>query len=533
MHQVVLRGGTVVDGTGAPSFRADVAIDGDRVVHVAEGLRGHFEIDCGGLIVAPGFLDTHSHSDLFVFAEPQLRMKVRQGVTTELLGQDGISVAPVRKEHIDVTRKFLAGLDGDPREAPWDWASTGDYLSALERARPAPDLAYLVPHGALRTFAMGPFDRAPTEDERRAMEAELERSLTQGALGMSTGLIYPPCCYAKTDELIALGRVLARYDVPVVVHMRSESDRILEATDEMIAVATQSGCKLHISHFKIAGRYNAPKADALLARIDAAKKRGVRITCDQYPYAAGSTMLGAILPPWAHDGGVDATIRRLGDASARAAMKKEMLADHDCAWDNFWKWTGPAGIVISQIPSGRKAAWLGKSLEEVARLEGRTDPIELAFDLLRDEALGVGMVSHSQDESVVERLLALPYVNVCTDALLGGRPHPRAYGTYPRLLGRYVREKHVLPLEEAVRKMTSQAASAFGLTDVGTLAPGMRANVVAFDGSRVQDTATYEDPVTFPVGIEHVLVGGELVVTRGESLDAARPGRVIRGFGMR
>jgi N-acyl-D-amino-acid deacylase len=528
MHQIVLRGGTVVDGTGAPRKRADVALDGDRVSRVAEGLRGHLELDCGGLVVAPGFLDTHSHSDLFVFAEPQLRMKVRQGVTLEVLGQDGISVAPVRPEHVAGTRRLLAGLDGDPEEAPWDWASTGEYLSSLERARPAPDLAYLVPHGALRTLAMGPHDRAPTESELGVMETELARGLSEGAVGLSTGLIYPPCCYAKTDELVALGRVLARFDVPIVVHMRSESDAILGATDEMIDVATLSGCRLHISHFKIAGRYNAPKADALLARIDEARKRGVRITCDQYPYAAGSTMLGAILPPWAHDGGADVTIKRLGDPSARAAMKKEMLAEHDCAWDNFWKWTGPSGIVLSQIPSGRRRSLLGKTIEEAARLEGHSDPLELAFDLLRDEALGVGMVSHSQDETVVERFLALPFVNVCTDALLGGRPHPRAYGTYPRLLCRYVRERHLLTLEEAVRKMTSQAALAFGLSDVGTLAAGKRANVVAFDPSAIADKATYEEPIAFPVGIEHVLVGGEPVVRRGCSLDGARPGKVVR-----
>jgi N-acyl-D-amino-acid deacylase len=239
-------------------------------------------------------------------------------------------------------------------------------------------------------------------------------------------------------------------------------------------------------------------------------------------------MLGAILPPWAHDGGPESTIKRLGDPSARAAMRKEMTAHHDCAWDNFWKWTGPSGIVISQIPSGRRASLLGKSLEVAARAEGTADPLEFALDLLRDEALGVGMVSHSQDECVVERFLALPYVNVCTDALLGGRPHPRAYGTYPRLLGRYVREKAVLKIEEAVRKMTSQAAFAFGLRDVGTIVKGMRANLVAFDMGSVRDTATYEDPVAFPVGIEHVLVGGDPVVRRGESLNGARPGRVMR-----
>jgi N-acyl-D-amino-acid deacylase len=529
MHQIVLRGGTVIDGTGAAARRADVAIDGDRIAKVAPSLRGHLEIDCGGLVVSPGFLDTHSHSDLFVFAEPRLGMKVRQGVTTELLGQDGISVAPVRREHVSITRRLLAGLDGDPPEAPWDWTSAGDYMRALEGVGATPDLAYLVPHGALRTFAMGPGDREPNETELGVMEAELARAIADGAYGLSTGLIYPPCCYAKTEELVALGRVLRKTgDVPIVVHMRSESDAILEATDEMIRVATASGCRLHISHFKIAGRYNAPKADALLARIAAAQAAGVRLTCDQYPYAAGSTLLGAILPPWAHDGGADMTIKRLGDPGVRARMRKDMLDEHDCAWDNFWKWTGPAGITISQIPSGRRPHLLGRSLEEAARDAGHADPLEMALDLLRDEALGVGMVSHSQDEAVVERFLSLPYVNVCTDALLGGRPHPRAYGTYPRLLGRYVREKKALTLEEAVRKMTSQAARAFGFDDVGVLAEGKRANLVAFDPLTVKDTATFQEPVSFPEGIEHVLVGGRHVIARREERDGAGAGRVMR-----
>ena len=532
MHQIVLRGGVIVDGTGTPARRGDVGIDGDRITKVGAGassLRGHLEIDCGGLVVAPGFVDTHSHSDLFVFAEPQLGMKVRQGVTTELLGQDGISVAPVQKEHVSITRRLLAGLDGDPPEAPWSWLHVGEYLDALELARPAPDLAYLVPHGALRTFAMGPDDREPTPVELSAMLAELERALAEGAYGLSTGRIYPPCCYAQTAELVALGSVLRRSgDVPIVVHMRSESDAILEATDEMIAVATKSGCRLHISHFKIAGRYNAPKADALLARIELAQKRGVRVTCDQYPYAAGSTLLGAILPPWAHDGGADMTVKRLGDPSARARMRAEMLEEHDCAWDNFWKWTGPRGITISQIPSGRRPHLLGKSIEEAARGAGHGEPLEFALDLLRDEALGVGMVSHSQDEAVVDRFLQLPYVNVCTDALLGGRPHPRAYGTYPRILGRYVRERKVLSLEEAVRKMTSQAARAFGFEDIGTVAEGMRANLVAFDPATVLDRATFAEPVAFPTGVEHVLIGGQSVVLRGEPLPGTRPGRVMR-----
>jgi N-acyl-D-amino-acid deacylase len=529
MHHLVLRGARVVDGTGAPARRVDVGVDGDRIAAVADGLRGHLEIDCGGLVVAPGFIDTHSHSDLHLFADPTLAMKLRQGVTTEVLGQDGISVAPVKREHVEITRRFLSGLDGDPPQAPWNWTTCGDYLRAVETAQSSIDFAYLVPHGALRTFAMGPDDRAPTVDEMRGMLHELDRALIEGAIGMSTGLIYAPCCYAKTNELIALGRVLAAHGVPIVVHMRSESDAIVEALDEMLTVARTSGCKLHISHFKIAGKYNAGKADAILARIDEARASGVRITCDQYPYTAGSTLLGAILPPWAHDGGADVTVKRLGDPSARARIREAMQETHECAWDNFWKWTGPDGIVISQIPSGRHADLLGKTMTEAARARqgDRSDPLDFALDLLRDEAMGVGMVSHSQTESVVARFLALPYVNVCTDALLGGRPHPRAYGTYPRVLAKYVREERVITLEEAVRKMTSQAARALALADVGTVAPGMRANLVAFEEARVRDTATFAEPVSYPEGIEYVVVGGEVAVARRE-VTHVRSGRVIR-----
>ncbi len=528
MHHLVLRGGRVVDGTGAPARRADVGVDGDRIVAVGPSLRGHRELDCGGLVVAPGFLDTHSHSDLHLFADPLLQMKLRQGVTTEVLGQDGISVAPVRREHVEITRRFLSGLDGDPPEAPWDWTTCGDYLRSIERARSSIDFAYLVPHGALRTFVMGPDDRAPSDTELQQMAHELDRAITEGAIGMSTGLIYAPCCYAGTDELIALGRVLAKRDVPIVVHMRSESDAIVPALDEMLAVARTSGCKLHISHFKIAGKNNIGKADAILARIAEAHAAGVRVTCDQYPYTAGSTLLGAILPPWAHDGGADLTVKRLGDPAARA--RAAMQETHECAWDNFWKWTGPSGIVISQIPSGRHSDLLGKTMSDAARLRGHGDALEFALDLLRDEAMGVGMISHSQDEQIVARFLALPYVNVCTDALLGGRPHPRAYGTYPRVIAKYVRSERRITLEEAIRKMTSQAARAFALADVGVVAPGMRANLVAFEEARVRDTATFADPISYPEGIEYVVVGGEVAVSRGEVAQATgtRSGRVIR-----
>jgi N-acyl-D-amino-acid deacylase len=521
----VLKGGTVVDGSGAPGFAADVGIHAGRIAAVGTGLSGTDEIDCAGYVVAPGFIDTHSHSDVKVLADPALPMKLRQGVTLEVFGQDGISVAPVKPDERDAWKQKLAGLLGDFGVA-WDWSSVAEYLARVASARPAQDAAYLVPHGAVRQVVMGGGDRPASAVDVAALQALLESGLAEGACGMSTGLIYPPCCYADTSELIALGRILARADRPLVVHMRSESDRVLEAAAEMVRVAEGSGCAVHISHLKIAGRRNWARAEELVTLLESARSRGLRLTADQYPYAAGSTLLGAILPPWAHDGGTEATLGRLREPATRARMRAALADDSPCDWDNFWNWSGPEGILIADIASGRRPEWLGRTLAQVAVESGR-DPFETAFDLLLEERLGVSMVSFSQDEAVVERFLKVPFANVCTDGLLGGRPHPRAYGTYPRVLGRYVRERRTLGLEEAVRKMTSQAADAFGFRDVGRVREGLRANLVVFDPARVADRATFEDPVQWPLGVRDVLVGGECAV-RHEVVTGTHAGMVVK-----
>jgi N-acyl-D-amino-acid deacylase len=502
-----------------------VAVEGDRIAAVGEDLAGDEVIDCHGLVVAPGFIDTHSHSDVMALADPGLPMKVAQGITLEVLGQDGISAAPVRPDDRPAWKQKLAGLLGD-FGVEWSWSSVAEYLERLSAARPAADLAYLVPHGAIRQVVMGGSDRRAGEADRGALQQLLETGLREGAQGLSTGLIYPPCCYADTEELAALGRVLARAGRPLVVHLRSESDRILQAVDEMIHVAESSGCAVHISHLKIAGRENWCEVDRLVGRIEEARRRGLRVTADQYPYLAGSTLLGAILPPWAHDGGTEATLDRLRDSEARGRLRAQMADPAPCDWDNFWKWSGPTGIIVADIPSGRHPGWLGKSLARIAEAWGK-DAIDAAFDLLLEERMGVSMVSFSQDEAVVERLMRLSWVSVCTDGLLGGRPHPRAYGTYPRILGRYVRERGVLALEEAVRKMTSQAAEALGFSDVGLIRTGGRANLVVFDPGTVADRATFEEPRQLPVGIRDVLVGGESVVRDGRPT-GRRPGRVLR-----
>jgi N-acyl-D-amino-acid deacylase len=308
--------------------------------------------------------------------------------------------------------------------------------------------------------------------------------------------------------------------------MRSESDRILDAVAEMARVARESGCAVVISHLKVAGRRNWGDAGAVVQAVETARAEGLRITADQYPYAAGSTLLGAILPPWAHDGGSEATLGRLRDPAARARMRAALSDPGPTDWDNFWGWSGPEGILVADIPSGRHPEWLGRTLAEIAGLRGQ-DPFEAAFDLLLEERMGVAMVSFSQDEAVVERFLRLPWANVCTDGLLGGRPHPRAYGTYPRILGRYVREKGTLTLEEAVRKMTSQAALSFGFAGAGLVREGYRANLVVFDPRTVADRATFQDPVQFPTGVRDVTVGGAIAVRDAEPT-GVRAGKIVQ-----
>jgi N-acyl-D-amino-acid deacylase len=474
------------------------------------------------MVIAPGFIDTHSHSDLRVLTEPELPMKLRQGITLEVFGQDGISVAPIRKADRPQMERSLAGLLGR-LDRGWDWESVAGYLAAVERAKPSIDCSYLIPHGAVRLNAMGMEDRRATEGELDAMQDLIRQSMREGALGMSTGLIYPPCCFADTAELIELCKAIAEFDGVFVAHMRSESDYLEDAVAEMIEVGKHSGVRVHISHFKVAGRENWAIIDGVLEMVRIARAEGLRLTADQYPYVAGSTMLGAILPPWAHAGGVEATLERLASHEERDRMRDAMLDRSRSEWDNFWKWSGPEGIIVSDVPSGRRPEVVGKTLAEAAASAtpagdsvSEAAAVEFALDLLAEQRMGVGMISFSQSEEVVQKIMREPYVNVCTDGLLGGKPHPRAYGTYPRMLGRYSRDLHVLTLEEAVRKMSGLAAESFRLERYGRVEQGAQANLVVFDPQAVIDRATFEDSKQFPEGIEHVIVEGELMIRYGE-----------------
>ncbi|HEY8368851.1 MAG TPA: D-aminoacylase [Thermodesulfobacteriota bacterium] len=524
MLDLLIRGGRVVDGTGRPAFRADVAIEGGRIRAV--GLLPQAEarrvIDATGRVVAPGFLDLHSHSELALLADPFNPPKLEQGFTFELLGQDGLSVAPLTPAATAATRQALAGLAGDPPGIDWSWRSVDDFLGRLDGL--GLSAGYLVPHAQLRRLAMGDDDRAPTPDELREMRRLLREGLEQGAFGLSTGLVYPPNCFAAAEELAALGEEVAAAGGIFAVHLRSEGAGIEAALDEMLEVARRSGCRLHVSHLKLAGAPSFGKLDWLIARLEGARAEGLEVTCDQYPYAAGSTVMTALVPTWALAGGPAALRRRLEDPSDRARIHAEMAARGE----------GPAGgfdeVVVSDLQGARpeRAALVGKRLTEIAALMG-VDPATAVIDLLRETRLAASIIIHNQADQVVRALLPLPFRSVGSDGLLFGSPHPRAYGTAPRILGRYVREERRLTLEEAVHSLTGRAADHIGLADRGRVLPGLRADLVVFDPDTIIDRATYERPTERPIGIDHVVVGGAVVVEQGRVVrSAARRGEACR-----
>jgi len=511
---LVLRNGTVFDGTGAEGFRADIGIQGEWIREVGDLSRTPVGrvLDCTGLYVAPGFIDMHTHSDLDLLVDPQSSPKVRMGVTLELLGQDGISVAPMRPQNASQVRTQLAGILGDyPIE--WRWQRVAEYLRLLHR-RTTVNVSYLVPHGALRWWVMGFDARTPTRPELDAMCALLRESIQEGAVGISTGLIYPPCVYADQNELVVLARTAAKAGGFWVVHIRNEGNRSEEALQEMLDLARASGCSLHVSHFKVSGRENFPIADRLAAMLHQAIRDGIEITCDQYPYAAGCTILGACLPPWAHGGGGAETLKRLTNPADRARMREEIEGPPRGMWQSIVQSATYDGIVISSVATSGNQGTIGRSLAEIARIR-KTEPSDTLFDLLVEEGMKVAMIVHSQSEDVVAKFMRLPFVTVGTDGIRGDKPHPRLYGTYPRILGRYVREQGNLTWAEAIHRMTGAAAKRLGLGDQGLIRVGMRGSITVFDPGRIIDRATYEQPTRDPEGIRYVLVNGQIVLEDG------------------
>ena len=532
IFDLAILGGTVVDGTGAPGRKADVAIQGDRIARIGRVKKGEAVRDFSavGAVVAPGFIDTHSHSDLMALVEPALLPKLMQGVTTELLGQDGIGAAPIRKEDVPSWRQYLSGLNGDP-PVSWDWESLGQYAERLSARPTGPNLALLVPQGNIRMVVLGQGNVPADIFQLQAMEEEVRRAMEEGAVGISLGMIYMPCTFSRRDELIRLFHRCGLLGGFLAVHIRSGGDRLLESVEEVVTMAKEAEIPLHISHFKAAGKRNWHKMEAALEAVDRAHREGLDITFDIYPYTAGSTMFMAILPPWAMEGGVPKALERLRVPDLRAKIRDQFVnpppPDPDGpSWENYVNNVGWENIIISSVEGKKNQGWVGRSVAHIAGEEGK-DPGETAFDILLEENGRVGMILFSMDEEKMAMGLRHPLGTICTDGLLGGRPHPRVYGTFPRVLGRYVRERKDMPLEEAIRKMTSLPARRLGLKDRGVLAEGKAADIVVFNPAAIVDQATYEDPRQYPLGIRQVIVNGVLTAEGGQHTGKLG-GRVLR-----
>lgn len=514
MLDLLFRGGRVIDGAGNPWFRADVGIAEGRVAAVGRlaGESAAQTIDADGLFVCPGFVDMHTHSDLQLLVNPAHEAKVHQGVTLEVLGQDGLSYAPVTDEVLAQLRRQLAAWNDDPPGFDWSWRSVAEYLDRLDQGI-AVNAAYLVPHGTLRMCAMGLDDRAPAEEELARMKQLLAEGLEHGAVGLSAGLTYAPGMYAGDDELAALCDVLREHGGFYCPHHRNYGLHALEAYADSIEIARRAGVPLHLAHAHLGFEVNRGRAPELLESIDRARAEGVDVTMDTYPYLAGATYLHAFLPGWMHAGGSAQTLARLRRPDLRERLRVEMEEEGSDGFHDI-----PIDWTIVTISSARRPGnerWIGRSVAEAAAEAGERS-IDFVCELLVDEELGVACIAHIGNEENVRTIMAHPAHTVGSDGILvGERPHPRSWGTFPRYFAVYVRELGILTWEQAVRKMTSLPAQRLGFSDRGLLRPGMAADVVCLNPDSVEDTATYENPRQLPEGIPYVMVNGRLVVDDG------------------
>ena len=526
--KMLIKNATIIDGSGKPAYKSDLLIKDDKIDKIGEVGEVDVDrvIDAKGLAVAPGFIDTHSHSDLDVLLHPHVMPKIMQGITTEFLGQDGVSMAPLPRKYISDWRKNIAGLDGVSDEIDWNYETTDNYLKMIEKVGPGVNECYLVPHGNIRMEAMGLDNRQPTDEEIEKMKEITRREMEAGAFGLSTGLIYIPCAYSESKEIIEMCKVVAEYDGVFVIHQRSEADTIIDSMNEVIEIGRKSGVRVHWSHFKVAGKKNWDKIDTVLKQLEEARKEGIIVSFDQYPYVAGSTMMGAILPPWVHDGGTNKVIERLKDTEMRKKMRYDM-ENGIHGWDNFIDFAGFENIYVTSVVTEKNKDAVGLSITELAKLRN-VDPYTAAFDLLMEEENAVGMVDFYGQEEHVKLFMARPEMNACTDGLLApGKPHPRLYGSFPRILGKYVREEKVMPLEEAIRKLTSKAAEAMNLKDRGLLKEGYYADITIFNPDTITDKGDFINPIQYPEGIEYVIVNGKVAVEHGKHTDVLN-GKVIR-----
>jgi dihydroorotase/N-acyl-D-amino-acid deacylase len=530
---VVLESGWIVDGTGNPRYRADIGIRGDRIVaigHLAER-SSRRRIDVSGLIVAPGFIDMLGWSDIKLLVDGRAASKITQGITTEITGE-GTSVAPQTEATIAEDAEYYASLG-----VTVDWRDLDGYFQRLEDTGSAINIATFVGATQIRKIVLGNEDRAPSQDEMARMVTLVDSAMRQGALGLSTSLVYAPAFYATTAELVALARAASRYGGIYATHLRNEGAGLDAALDEALAIARTADIPVEIWHLKRAGRESWGDMVRVLARIDSARASGIDVTADVYPYQASATGLAASIPQWAHEGGTAAMVGRLRDPAARRRIRADMLNPSPGTESFFRGAGGAAGVLVAGVLADSLKYLEGTTVMQIAALWG-TDPIDALFDVVIKDNGNTGAIYFSMSEDDVRAAVGTWWTSFCTDygavapdgILSRDKVHPRVYGSFPRILGRYVREYRLLRLEEAVRKMTSLPAQRVGLRDRGVLRPQMAADITVFDERTIIDHATFEEPHQLSEGVRYVLVNGEVVLEDGQ-LTAARPGRGLRGPG--
>ncbi|MBI5141677.1 MAG: D-aminoacylase [Nitrospirae bacterium] len=523
MNRIAIKNALVYNGSGGEPFVADVMIRDGKIAAMGENIAsgGATVIDASGLCLAPGFIDTHAHSEFTLLADPRAAGKIAQGVTTEINGNCGLSGGP------------LAGAYAERREADLKeygirerWRGMGEFLTLLASRNPAVNFATLVGHGNVRGAVVGYAARAATEPEMNGMKALVDEAMRAGAIGLSTGLIYPPGVYSDTAELAALASVAGRYGGIYATHMRSETDRVVESVNETIAIGKSGGLPVHISHMKTAGRRNWQKLDAIFEAIDRASESGLRVTCDRYPYTASSTDLDSVLPSWAFEGGTDAELARLNDKETLARIRRDMNSEADD--ESFWE-----TVFVSSV-AHEKNRWMeGMNIAAIAARLGKK-PFDAMIGTIIADRLRTGAIFFGMSEDNLRRILAQEYAMVGSDAsarsfdgiTATGKPHPRGFGSFPRFLAKYCRDEGVLPLVEGIQRVTSLAADTFGLAGRGRIQPGAWADIVVFDIDALMDGATYENPFAPPQGIRHVFVSGVHAVRDGE-ITGARGGRIL------
>ncbi|MGW7464049.1 N-acyl-D-amino-acid deacylase family protein [Streptomyces xantholiticus] len=532
---LVIRDARVIDGTGGASYRADVGVRDGRIAEIRgpgrrrPALSGKRVLDAGGLALAPGFIDMHAHSDLALLRDPEHTAKAAQGVTLEVLGQDGLSYAPVDDTTLAAVRKAITGWNGDGSDIDFDWRTVGEYLDRLDRnfggQGIAVNAAYLIPQGTVRMHAMGWEDRPPTDAELIRMKQLVAEGMEQGAVGMSSGLTYTPGMYASDSELAELCRVLARYDGYYCPHHRSYGAGALQAYEEMVNLTREAGCALHLAHATMNFGVNKGKAPDLLALLDDALDGGADISLDTYPYTPGCTTLVALLPRWAGEGGPDAVLARLRDEETAEKIRHhlEVVGSDGChgvpvEWDT---------IEISGVSNSALAGHVGRTIRRTADERGEA-PWVTARRLLVEDRLGSTILQHVGHEENVRQIMRHRVHTGGSDGILqGDKPHPRAYGTFPQYLGRYARDLGILSLEETVAHLTSRPAARLRLPDRGLVREGHRADLVLFDPGTVAAGSTFDEPRTLPVGIPYVLIDGRFVIEDGARTDVLA-GRAVR-----